>query len=365
MTNKVFTGEVKKFYIFIGIIAALLVISSYLITPIFLPLAVSCFLSYLLAPTVDYIHGRFKVPRGLVTFFSLIMISTFFVALVSGLIPYLVSQAQEIYALGSDALEKLVPHWVYSIRKAVVEYGIMSGEKFDYYVYDASTYSSAIGQFGSTINSLWQSTPMIIGRIANFALVPIFTFFILKDLPTIRSYIWKVCPVDLRKPFAKSMEDVDNTISSLIRGQFLIAMIDGILYMLLFSVLGLKGAIVIGLAGGISRLVPYLDIIVTSVLSSLVVLTNFESGWIFMWIALGITTIQTFDGVFMLPRILGGRVGLHPGVVIASMITFATWYGFWGLLIAIPVVALLKLATTSIFSLYYASEVYCPSDSSE
>jgi predicted PurR-regulated permease PerM len=292
---------------------------------------------------------------------SMVVVTVLISVIVAVIIPSLYSQGEEIYRLGRDASMVLIPKWISTVKDNVLDYGLMTGEEFDSSLRDISIYENALDQVSTTVASLWNSTPEFLGHIANLALVPVFTFFMLEDLPAIKVGLSRLCPKDLKNMMGTSMKNVDSTLRSVMKGQLKVAAILGVLYMIGFTALGLKAAIVIGLIAGICRIVPYMDILVGGVLSILVILTNFQGPGQFLGVIVVIGLVQALDGMIITPRVIGEKVGLHPGVVIGSVLAFGGWLGLAGVLLAIPVMALLKLSITAVLPFYYASSLYDPS----
>ena len=123
-------------------------------------------------------------------------------------------------------------------------------------------------------------------------------------------------------------------------------------------VFGFPFAISIAIVAGICRVVPYLDVVVGGLLSLIVILSNFENYGQVIGIVAVFGVVQAADGMFITPRIIGERVGIHPIVVILSVLALGDWFGFWGVLLAIPAVAVGKILAGALLPYYKRSHVY-------
>ena len=138
----------------------------------------------------------------------------------------------------------------------------------------------------------------------------------------------------------------------------MVAGILAVLYILGFSIIGLQGAFAIGLIAGACRIINYLDVIVGGTLSLMVILSDFQGIGQLLAVAGVFLVVQSVDGMFITPRVIGDRVGLHPVLVIVSILSFGDLFGFWGVLLAIPVLAVAKVLWFSTKPFYLASRPY-------
>ena len=151
---------------------------------------------------------------------------------------------------------------------------------------------------------------------------------------------------------------VSDALRDAIKGQAIVAGILAVLYVAGLSMIGLQGAVAIGLLSGICRLIPYLDVIIGGSLSLIVVLSDFQGAGQLLAVAGVFLIVQSLDGMLITPRIIGEKVGLHPIIVIVSIIAFGESFGFWGVILAIPGIAVAKVVWYSAKPFYFASKAY-------
>ncbi len=134
---------------------------------------------------------------------------------------------------------------------------------------------------------------------------------------------------------------VDNVVTGYLGGQLTDAGIMAVLFSIAFTVVGLPYGVVLGLISGFSNLIPYFGAIMAFILA---VFAGFISGESIraLYASILILILQQIDSVFIVPRVVGKKVELHPVLVLLSLAVFGRLFGFWGLLVAVPVGALMK-----------------------
>jgi predicted PurR-regulated permease PerM len=347
----------RLFYFNVGV-GLILIAVAIMYRSLLLSASIAGLLTYLLAPSVDWFDRKFhKSPRAVVT---LVFIAAMLSALgfgLSALLPVLYRQALTILKLVPKAMDFL-SHFIEPLKELLVNNGfaVLGGFEESLFQLDLIKEFSAQMKFG--MERLWYSTPLFLGLAINFALVPVFLFFFLRDLPRLHRLAKNNVPEDLRPLLARFMGKVNLRMRSVLKGQVTVALILGVLYCVGLSIVGIDSALVIGIISGICRLIPYFDVVVGVTLSILVIITT--DGGLIDLVGVGIVflVVQLIDGMLITPRVIGGSVGIHPLVVIASIIAFGDWFGFFGVLIAIPFVAFVTVVVETVMPVYRNSEFY-------
>ena len=184
------------------------------------------------------------------------------------------------------------------------------------------------------------SISTIVTRIINAIIIPFLAFYLLKDYPIIRDRLQLFIPLSRRESVMNSLQKVDALLGRYLRGAFAVAVITGILASVLLWIFGIDYPLVLGMIAGILSLIPYFGIITSLVLSILVALFSSEPSLlkvVFVLITFGL--LEVLEAAVLSPRIVGGQVGLHPVLLILSLLVFSFFLGFIGLLIAVPTTA--------------------------
>jgi predicted PurR-regulated permease PerM len=165
-------------------------------------------------------------------------------------------------------------------------------------------------------------------------------------------------PPDLRGSFLYFIREANHTLRAVLRGQILVITLLAILYATAFYFSGLPAGIIIGLLTGFARLVPYMDLLVGGSLSGLVLVANHAEPPLVIAVLASFLFIQILDGLFLTPRIMGQFSGLHPFLIVLSVFCFGDWFGFYGVLLAIPIAAFLRVLFHFLIEAYKESQFF-------
>lgn len=350
-------GRVSRFALFVGVLLLCVIVAGALYASLLLPIALSAFFTYLLLPLVDGLERR-KVPRS-VAVIAIILSSVALVVFgVVRLAPQIYQQGMALARLIPVAINAVIDNWLPAVEKAVADLGLMSAEEMKQYVQDFNLFARLESQIQSGIYGLWRTSASLAGGVVNIVMIPFLTFFLLNDYQRFKAGALGLIPRDLVEPARFIALRINQTLRSVLKGQVTVAGILGVLYVIGLSAVGLQSAVVIGVVAGLCRVVPYLDVIVGGTLSMIVIVSDFQGWTQVLSVALVFLIVQLIDGALITPRVIGERVGLHPMVVVLSVIAFADWLGFWGVLLAIPIIAIAKVLLEAALPYYRQSKAY-------
>ena len=177
--------------------------------------------------------------------------------------------------------------------------------------------------------------------LLSLVFAPILAYYFIRDWEKIRDGFLGLFPVGSRSRLVNLGLDIDQVLSGFIQGHLTVCIIVGVLTGLAAALLGVKYAIIIGIINGIAELFPYLGPILGAIPSMALALTEGPRQAIYLGLA--ILVIQQVESNLLSPRIVGTRVGLHPLLVIFALLSGGELFGIWGILLAVPVAAVLKV----------------------
>lgn len=187
----------------------------------------------------------------------------------------------------------------------------------------------------------------MIGMIIGLVMVPVFTFFFLKEADSIREHWHEYLPLrtsTFKDEIVDVLKEINSYLIAFFRGQVVVSLIDGILTGIALKALGLPYAISIGIALAVLGIIPFIGIIVTFVPAALIALGHFGDWQHVFYVALIFLAVQQIDGFLIQPKIVGDSVGLHPLTVIFSVLLWSLLLGgFIGALLAVPMTAAVKV----------------------
>lgn len=358
-----------------------------LLSPVLWPLAVAGVLAYLLDPLVDYFESKgASRPRAIFTVFGLAFVLV--TGLVAGVVPQLVIETRQLvdripaYAtrLGQRAEDWLnhpppllrtwlernaptaLPPAVGPDKNANALSGATnaptnaSGLSTNAPSLFAATWGEQNLQTaaGLAAETLRKAGAWLFGRVASWfgvlaglALVPVYTFYFLLEKRGISSRWTDYLPVTdsgFKRELIFVLNSINNYLIAYFRGQVLVATCDGILYGLGFLIIGLPYALLIGALAILLTMIPYLGAIITCLTALIIAVVQFGDWLHPLLVLLVFGVVQSLEGVIISPRIMGGRVGLHPlAIIIAVMAGTTLLGGLLGGILAIPLTAALRV----------------------
>jgi predicted PurR-regulated permease PerM len=203
----------------------------------------------------------------------------------------------------------------------------------------------------SILNNLLNTMFSAFSHIVGFIVAPVISFYLLKDSESIRSGAQSLIPMNLRPKFVNILTDLDETLGGYIRGQLLVCSLIALLTTIGLYMINLDYALVLGVIAGIANIIPYFGPVLGAIPA--VAIGALNSPGTVIWVVIVFIVVQQIDGAIISPKIIGESIGIHPVIVILSLIFGGQMFGFWGMLLAIPIIAVLKVLlrhiTNSIF----------------
>ena len=337
-----------------GIILCLLIIYllgkvEYFISPIkqfiailFFPIIISGLLYYILRPVVRWLD-RFRMPRTL----SIVVVISVFTALVILAGVYSCSIVISQFSQLMSDFPRIL-NAADSILADVLNWENLNLIPFDMLRDQILSFSK------NTIGSLSYSILGLISTLTGIAtvllLVPFILFYLLKDDHLFAGFMLKIVPEEHKKNGKEVLEDIDRTLSAYIISMVIVALFIGVLMYIGYLLTGLDYAFVLALFAAVTSIVP----LVGTVLGILpAVLVGLPGGLLVLIKILIITSIvQTIQGNVISPLIMGKSLDIHPLTYIMIFLVSASLYGFIGLLVAVPLYAVLKVTIGNLYRMY-------------
>ncbi len=325
----------------------------YLLGPILSPFLIAGVLAYLGNPLVTRLQ-RWHIGRSVGTTLVFLLAIFLVVAIVIALLP--VVRAQTLIAINyiRQYAELLQSQWLPEISQ---RFGIpLDSQTLTAY---ASKNASKLTHWAS--NSLQValiSGSGVLSILMNFLLIPVITFYLMRDWPHLLRRIDELIPRQRLVLVRQLAADSNQMLMAFLRGQLLDMLALGSTYAIGLSVVGLKTALLIGLLSGLLSFVPYLGFASGILIASLAM---YIQGGAFLsivevWVVYGIG--QILESTLFIPILVGDRIGLHPVLVIFAVLAGGQLFGFVGLLIALPVTAILLALLRHAHRWYLRSRSY-------
>ena len=189
-------------------------------------------------------------------------------------------------------------------------------------------------------------------------MIPLVMFYLLRDWNTALENIEQLVPRHWHAKVREIFVEIDEILAEFLRGQISVMLLMSGFYILLLWLVGLEFALPIGIVAGVLVFVPYLGMVLGLGLATLAAAMQFGafSGVLMVWAVFAAG--QLIEGMVITPLLVGDRVGLHPLAVIFALMAFGQLFGFFGLLLALPLSAMLLVALRHARTAYFDSEMY-------
>ncbi|WP_165000352.1 AI-2E family transporter [Anaerophilus nitritogenes] len=195
--------------------------------------------------------------------------------------------------------------------------------------------------FTKGMKNITTSILNIFSKMVTIILIPIFSFYFLKDIEYFKKKIIFCIPKSCRCECIRIFRDIHLLLNKFIRGQFIVAILVGVLSTIALLFIRVDFAVLIGMIAGISNIIPYFGPIIGSVPGVFIALL--DSPIKALWVILAFAIIQQIESAIITPKIVGESVGLHPIIVILSLLLGGEWFGLIGLLFSVPIAAIIKI----------------------
>lgn len=215
------------------------------------------------------------------------------------------------------------------------------------------------GGFASTVlGYVSRSGFALLGMVANVVLLPVLTFFFLRDWDLLVARVGVLIPRDQFDTVRKLTIESDAVLGGFLRGQLLVMLILGVLYGVGLWAVGLDLGILIGVIGGLLTFVPYLGPAAVIVLGGIAALVQFGDWQHLAGVAVVFTVGQVIESYWLTPKLVGDRIGLHPMAVIFAVLAGGQLFGFLGMLLALPIAAVANVLLRYAHERYTHSRLY-------
>jgi predicted PurR-regulated permease PerM len=313
------------------------------ISQLLIPFIIAFLIAYILDPLVDRLERK-NIPRWAG---ALIIILGFIAIIVTALIfimPVIIGQFTDMI----KSMPELFGNLQVWINTALIPFLQSTGiPTQDIQAKLAAELPARLEQiFGALLGGLggiFSGLSIVLSQLINLILIPFLIFYILKDFNDIIALGKRLIPADSRETVSGYFVKVDDLLGRYFRGAVTVALINGILVIIFLSLIGVRYSIFLGAFSGLLDLIPYFGLLISLVLGVAVALFSGEPG---VQVPLTILTyigLNILETSFLAPKIIGGKIGLHPALLILSLLVFSYFFGFIGLLIALPVMSIIIL----------------------
>ena len=321
-------------YVIYSLIQKYEIISNILFTVI-----ISLIFSYLLNPVINYLE-RHNISRGLGIILLYIVVFGIIIAISVSFIPRLGNELKEVlmvlpsyFSTITDFFKDLYDKY-YNLENIAPIIENVEGLIFD-------NINRLQEVLLTSMTKLFTGVGSLLNRMISLVLIPILTFYFLKDKDKLINQVFLIIPKNKRSEIKELLTQIDKSLSQFVRGRLILAIYVGVATTVVLLILDINFAIVIGLLTGIADIIPYFGPFLGFVPA--VLFAFLDSATKGIWVAVIFILIQWVENNVLGPKIIGDTTGLHPITVLLSLIIAGNIYGVLGMVFVIPVVSILKI----------------------
>jgi len=324
------------------------------VTPFFFAFA----LAYLLDPLVDRLE-TWKLKRTPAV--VVLMVSFFVVVILAGLILIPLLKVQV------ETLANNLPDYLSAMRGWIQPYledlaGI-DRERIGQALQDSMEKLGRVPLelVGTAGGWVWGSITGFVNTlffVINLVIIPVAMFYLLRDFDDIVAKLGTLIPPRFYSKTAEVVKEIDDVLSQFVRGQLMVATLMAIMYSVGLYMCGTPLSLLIGIMAGYANLVPYLGIVVGFLPAVILTFLQMQDWVPLIGVVAVFGVVQAIEGFLITPRVVGDKVGLHPVIVMLAVLIGAELFGLLGILLAVPVAAILNVLMRRGLEVYRESSAY-------
>ncbi|ODA41750.1 AI-2E family transporter [Desulfosporosinus sp. BG] len=328
-------------WIFMGTCLLLGVLLLFKVRTILGPFFLAFVLAYLLNPLVDGLE-RHRISRNksiAIVFTGIIAVLAIIIFII---LPIIYNELSKLAVILPNTIQSVTER-IEGFREQFKATGLPSRV--------ALVLDQHLGQgeviIAERLNLFLANLPNALSTVTLYILSPVITLYLLADWKGLGDGFFRIIPQRWRMEWRRLWQDINHVIRQFVRGDLVIAVIVGVLIGVGVKIVGMEYALLIGLMCGIFDLIPYFGPVIGAVPSLLLALT--KSPGMALKVALVILIVQQLEGNIISPKLMGDSVGLHPLWVVFALLACGEIAGFWGMLFAVPLAAVIRVVFKHIY----------------
>ena len=332
-----------------------------LLSPVLTPFIAAALLAYIGDPLADRLE-RFRLPRSAAVLVVFVVTFIALATVVLLVIPLVRAQTGALLDVLPRYIDFIEQNWLPYLTSALDTDAADGDSELGLRAF-VERYGSVAGEWATgMLSSLSRSGGALLAAVVSLFLIPVLTFYLLRDWDDIVEKTGKLVPPAQRPTVFALARESDEVLGAFLRGQLLVMAALALIYTVGLIVIGLPFAFAIGVVAGIVSFVPYLGLVFGIGLAGLTAV-NEPNGMIMLALVVAVFVVgQMIEGMLLTPKLVGDRIGLHPVLVIFAVMAFGQLFGFFGVLLALPAAAVLSVIVRFFYTRYAPVEEAAASD---
>jgi predicted PurR-regulated permease PerM len=324
---------------------------------IFTPFLAAFILAYILRPAFLWLERR-RAPTVVAAALSVVLglaiviaILSLFIGLLKTEIPLIKAQLPDWIANTQAWLEPRLAQFHIHVDWGTLK--TAASQKISEHISD-----NADSLMTTTFNTVLMSGSSVITGFVNSVLIIFVMFYLLIDWTHFFGLVKTLVPLRAQNTITHLAMHTDGLLSQYLRGMIIVISIMSVFYSISLSVIGIKGAVALGVFTALMIVIPYIGIALGFSLAVISAILQFGIGAQLVGVLIVFGIGQLLEGFFLTPRLVGERIGLHPVAVLFALLLFGNLFGFFGVLLALPISAVSLVLVQYFWSVYTQSSWY-------
>ncbi|BBB31660.1 phosphoribosylaminoimidazole-succinocarboxamide synthase [Thermotomaculum hydrothermale] len=311
-------------------------------------------IAYVFDPVIDWFEAhKFSRTGGIVTFFTLFL----------GVIILFFIFVTPVFQKELSSFTEKIPSYMQSLQKTTIPFVKDYLEKHP----DQVEYvKEKLQNFGFQLlkpvvnffKSVFSGVINLILKILDLLLIPVLAFYLLKDIDKITEGIKNSFPEKYRDTIIDIFSEIDYKIKNFLKGQLIVSVILAIIYSIGLWIFNVPLAFVIGIVAGLANIIPYLGIAIGLIPALILSYLDSHSYVNLLGVIGTFAVAQALEGTIISPRVVGEKVGLHPVMVIVAILLGGHFFGFVGILVAVPAASIVLVIFSRAYKWYIESNYF-------
>jgi predicted PurR-regulated permease PerM len=344
-----------RFWVGAAIVFLLLL---WLLNDILLPFVVGAVVAYFFDPVVNRLQ-KSGMSRTWATTTVTVVAVLIAIGAATAIVPPLFGQIEALIAKAPEYVARAAMRIQPMIGPLREKLGLPPMSMHDLQAEATQWAGQALGIAGAVAGRIAQRGVAIINLLGLLFLTPVVTFYLLRDWPKVLAAIDSALPLDHAGTIRRLADESNAAVAGYVRGQALVCVCLGSIYGIGLTMVGLQFGFVIGLIAGVISFIPFVGTLVGATLSIGMAIAQFPPDWFsVVKVAIVFGIGHALEGNFLSPKLVGDRVGLHPVWIMFALLAGGALFGFVGVLVAVPVAAVIGVLMRHLIGRYRESGIY-------
>ena len=318
------------------------------ISAIGVPVACGAVIYYLVKPIYDYLLNK-KVPKGIAILLVMVGVIVIFIMIITSLVPIIQKQLLDLVSQ--------LPYYNKIISEQVEKFmqtGFFETIQEQFNKINTDFIQSITERLNGILNFTFSGIGSVVGIIGDIVItimtMPVILYYLLKDGNKVIPFVTRMFPTRSQHKISVMLNEMNQQVSSYIRGQITVAICVGFTYIIGYTLIGLPYGVTIGMIAGLLTIIPYLGSIIG--LTPALIIGFVTNPTLALHVFLVFVIEQLIESRVLQPLILGSSLKMHPVTILIILLAAGKMFGLVGLLIAVPVYAVVKVFITHFFAWY-------------